>query len=313
MKKKKILIIGGTGFIGYHLAKKAIQKRFEVTSLSTNSPKKLRYLKKVKYLFCDISNKKKLKNKIKEYYDFIINLGGYVDHSKKIRTIRSHYNGAKNLAEIFLNKPPKLFLQIGSCVEYGSQRSPQKENLISNNKKIKSNYGIAKLLASNFLMNLYKKKKFPVSILRIYLAYGPKQDENRLIPITTLSCLKNKEFECSSGEQFRDFIYIDDLVDAIFKLLRSKKSLGQIFNIGSGKPTKVLDVIEKIKHFSNGGKPLYGKVILRPDEIDKLYPDIKKIKKTINWKPKIPLNKGLSRVVKSYKKELSIYTKIKKN
>ena len=65
MYKKNILIVGGTGFIGYHLAKKAIQKKFSVTSLSTKPAKKIRYLKKVKYIYCDISNKQKLKNVIK--------------------------------------------------------------------------------------------------------------------------------------------------------------------------------------------------------------------------------------------------------
>ena len=59
MKKKKILIVGGTGFIGYHLAKKCLDKKFNVTSLSTKLPKKLRKIKKVKYLRCDISEKKK--------------------------------------------------------------------------------------------------------------------------------------------------------------------------------------------------------------------------------------------------------------
>ena len=60
--KKKILIVGGTGFIGYHLAKKALGKGWNVTSISSKSPKKIRYIPKVKYIFCDISSKKDLKN-----------------------------------------------------------------------------------------------------------------------------------------------------------------------------------------------------------------------------------------------------------
>ena len=61
--KKKILIVGGTGFIGYHLAKKCLKKNWKVTSISSKPPKKIRYLRKVKYLICDITNKKKLKKK----------------------------------------------------------------------------------------------------------------------------------------------------------------------------------------------------------------------------------------------------------
>ena len=88
MNKKNILIIGGTGFIGYHLAKKAIQKKFIVTSISTRPAKKIRHLKKVKYVFCDISNKTKLNKVIKEQFDYVVNLGGYVDHSNKKKLFR---------------------------------------------------------------------------------------------------------------------------------------------------------------------------------------------------------------------------------
>ena len=79
-KKNKILIIGGTGFIGYHLAKKCLEKKWEVASISTKSPLKKRYIKNIKYIICDISKKNSIKNKIKEDFDFVINLGGYVDH-----------------------------------------------------------------------------------------------------------------------------------------------------------------------------------------------------------------------------------------
>ena len=119
-----------------------------------------------------------------------------------------------------------------------------------------------------------------------------------------MSCLKNKAFECSSGEQLRDFIYIDDVIDAIFKLTKSNKSKGEIFNIGFGRPMNVKSVIEKIKKISKGGTPLYGKIKFRKDEIKKLYPNIKKIKKYINWKPKISFIKGIRLTIKFYKDNL---------
>ena len=72
MIKKKILITGGTGFIGYHLAKKCLSLNWSVTSLSTNKPKYLRRLKKVKYIFFDISKKKLLAKKIKNNYDYVL-------------------------------------------------------------------------------------------------------------------------------------------------------------------------------------------------------------------------------------------------
>ena len=295
--KKKILIIGGTGFLGYHLAKNCLKKGWRVTSISSTPPPKIRYLNNVKYIICDIINKKLLKKKIKESYHYVVNLGGYVDHSNRIKTFKSHYQGSRNLTEIFLKKPPLVFIQIGSSGEYGRSKSPQNENSKCNPKSI---YGQAKLLASKHLINLYKKKNFPVTILRLYQAYGPKQDFNRLIPIVIKACIKNEKFPCSNGQQLRDFIHVDDVVSAILKTLISKNVKGQVLNIGSGKPRKIKNIIESIKKSLKGGKPQYGKIKLRKDEILKIYSKISKAKKKINWIPKISFKKGLASTIKFY-------------
>ena len=116
---KKLLIVGGTGFIGSKLAKKTVEKGWKVFSISTNKPKKLRKVSKVKYLICDISKKRLLEKKIKTNFDYVVNLGGFVDHRNKVKTYNSHYIGCKNLAQIFLKKSIKSFIQIGSGLEYG--------------------------------------------------------------------------------------------------------------------------------------------------------------------------------------------------
>jgi len=299
--KKKILIVGGTGFIGYHLAKKSLKKGWQVTSISSNLPKKIRYLSKVKYIICDITKKNILKKNTKSTFDYIVNLAGYVDHSQKKKTYKSHYLGCKNLTSIFIKKRPKAFVQIGSCVEYGNLKSPQKENYKFKPRLIRSIYGKAKLLSSMHLLNLFKKKKFPVTILRLYLAYGPKQDVNRFLPIIINGCINNQKFPCSKGNQLRDFIHVNDVVRAIIKSLLNKNAEGKIINIGSGKPKKIKNIIKKIKKITKGGYPEYGKIKFRKDEILELYPSINNAKKILNWKPKINFNLGLAKTIKYYK------------
>ena len=304
---KKILITGGTGFIGYHLAKKCLKLNWKVTSLSSNRPKKVRKLKKVKYLIVDISSKKKLKNKVKINFDYVVNLAGYVDHSRKLKTIKSHFNGCRNISSLFINSKIKKFIQIGSSIENGKVNSPQIENNTPN-RKILSTYGEAKLLSSNFLLDLNKKYNFPVTILRLYLIYGPYQDPNRVIPITILNSIFNKKFDCSDGRQSRDFLYIDDLVDGIIKILIKEDNLsGEIINLGSGKPTKIKKIIKNIVNLVGSGKPLFGKVRFRKDEINKLYPNLNKAKKLINWAPKTDLNLGLKKTIHFYKKNKSLF------
>lgn len=298
---KKILLTGGTGFIGYHLAKKFLKLKWKVTSISTQKPKKIRKLKKVKYLICDISNKKKLSKILPLDFDYVINLAGYVDHSNSRETMKSHFLGCKNLSTIFKNSKIKKFIQIGSCIEYGKRKSPQIEKKI-NTQKTFSVYGSAKLKSTNFLLKLNKKFNFPVTILRLYLIYGSHQDPNRVIPITIMKSISDKKFDCSRGTQLRDFLHVDDLVLAITKCLRSDKSIGQIINLGSGKPIKIKKVIQKICNIIKLGKPEFGKIKYRQDEIMRLYPNINKAKKLLNWKPKVDLTIGLKKTINFYKK-----------
>ncbi len=303
--KKKILIIGGTGFIGYHFAKKCLTKNWNVYSLSTKLPSSKRKINKIKYLICDIYNKKKLNMVIGgKKFDYVVNLGGHVDHTKKNKVFNSHYIGCKNLANYFLNSKIKKFLQVGSSVEYGHTKSPQKETAIIEEKKLQSFYGTAKLMATNLLLKYNKLFKFPAVVVRLYLVYGPKQDQNRFLPITINSCLKDKSFNCSHGKQLRDFIYIDDVVEAFFKILTSKFTDGQIINIGSGSPKKIKNVIKYLEKKLNGGKPIFGKIKIRKDEIMTLYPSIKKAKRLIGWRPKTNFTIGIKKTIRYFEKEI---------
>jgi len=298
---KKILITGATGFIGYHLAKYCLKLNWSVTSISTKKPIKTRKLKNVEYLICDLYNKNKLNKKLSLDFDYVVNLAGYVDHSNRDRIIKSHYIGCKNLSTILLNTKIKKFIQVGSSIEYGKIRSPQLENK-NNKQRTFSAYGEAKLKSTKFLLNLSKKFNFPVTVIRLYLVYGPYQDINRVIPITILNAIKNKKFDCSNGLQLRDFTYIEDVIEAIIKTLKNRQSTGQIINIGQGKPVSIKRVINKICELLNSGKPQFGKIDLRKDEIMKLYPNILKAKKILNWKPRISLENGLKKTIKFFNK-----------
>ena len=182
-------------------------------------------------------------------------------------------------------------------MEYGLAKSPQKENFKC---KPKSTYGRAKFLSTNYLLNLYLKKKFPVTAVRLYQVYGPCQDLNRFIPIIINSCKNNRNFPCSHGRQFRDFLYIDDLIKVFFLILKSPKTHGEIFNIGFGNPLKIRDIINKILDYYKSGNPQFGQIKLRKEEQMKIYPDICKAKKILKWKPKINFTKGLAKTIQYY-------------
>ena len=117
----------------------------------SRKPNKIRKLKKVNYKICDISKKKIIKKNIKGDYNFVVNLGGYVNHKNKIKTYQSHYLGCKNLCDFFVNKNIDKFVQVGSSIENGKQSSPQKETKEIMYKNIPSTYGQSRLKATNYL------------------------------------------------------------------------------------------------------------------------------------------------------------------
>lgn len=187
---------------------------------------------------------------------------------------------------------------MGSGLEYGNNIKLHKETFKCNPN---SHYARAKYLATKYLLKLYKTKKFPVTILRLYQAYGPKQDYNRLIPQVITKSLKNKKFDCTKGIQKRDFIYIDDLIRVIFNVLKNNKATGEIINIGSGKGITIKNLINNIVKFCKKGKPIFGAIEMRKDESLKMCPSINKSKKILRFQSKVSLKKGLKKTISFYK------------
>ena len=88
----------------------------------------------------------------------------------------------------------------------------------------------------------------------------------------------------------------------MIKVLKSKKSLGEIYNLGSGKPIKIKTLIIRIKKLTGLGKPVFGKIKMRKEEMTKFFPDINKIKRSINWKPKKNFEKKLISLISKEKR-----------
>jgi nucleoside-diphosphate-sugar epimerase len=296
-KINKILIFGGTGFIGYHLCKKALKNKFKVLSISKNPPLKKRKLKKINYINLDATKINSFK-KISRDCDIIINAAGYGSHlrGKKGKTLyNDHILIVKNIIKYFKGKTIKKIIQIGSSSEYSKHNSRINENFKANPI---SYYGKAKLCITKFLQNEYNRKKLPVTIFRIFQAYGPKQDENRLIPYVIKNLKNKKNVFLTNGKQIRDFCFIDDLINAIFLSINNKNTNGQVINLGSGRKIKVEQIVKKIFKKIKKGKLIFNVRDLHHGEQKIILPDISKAKKLLRWKPKILLENGLKRTIK---------------
>ena len=295
--KKKILIVGGTGFIGYHLALYGLNNGYKVFSLSKNRPSKKRYLPNVNYIFTDILDKNKLL-KIKDRFDYIINASGYGRHlnfnNNGYNLFKSHYFGIMNLVEFSKKKKIKKFIHLGSSFEYGQSKKKIKENYTTLPTSI---YGVAKLACTNYLIKNKIFLKFPFTVFRLFQVYGPTQNENRLIPYLINNCKKNKKIYVTHGSQMRNFCYVEDIAKAVFLSLSNKKTNGKIFNLASSENFKIFQIVKMIKNLIGKGKIFYGTKPMHLGETPVLKPDISRLKYHLKWRPTFKLSQGLDMLI----------------
>ena len=296
----KLLIVGGTGFIGEAAAKEAVKRGFQVTIISKNNCPKSRQLKDIEYISVDITNKNSLQLVLKDkIFCYVLNLGGYIDHANYSNdgseVYDAHFNGVRNLVDCLDKSKIKGFVQIGSSDEYGNNSAPQIE---TQREAPISPYSCAKVASTHFLQTLYRTEKFPAVILRPFLVYGPGQSEERFIPQIIKGCTSRQEFPVSKGEQLRDFCFIDDFIQAVFSALDNHSAHGEVINIASGKPISIKKMINTIVDIIGSGEPQFAQVAYRNGENMALYGDTTKAKEILGWKTSVSLRQGLLKTIK---------------
>jgi nucleoside-diphosphate-sugar epimerase len=302
---KTILIVGGSGFIGSHLVSHALKNGFKVTELSLRKQDfalNIADINQIERLQTDITKKEELRQVIgNRKFNYVINCAGYIDHTPfqegGRKVIEQHFLGVMNLVECIDRGCLESFIQIGSSDEYGNCTAPQSED--SREVPI-SPYSLGKAASSHFLQMLQRTESYPATIMRIYLAYGPGQNELRFLPQIIKGCLLDQTFPVSLGEQLRDFCYISDIVDGIFRTFDTPAAKGEIFNLASGVPVSIRAIIESVRELIGKGKPDFGKIAYRSGENMELYANIFKAKNILNWKPHTSLETGLKKTINYY-------------
>jgi len=260
----RILITGAAGFIGFHLAKKLIEKKIFVIgidnlnnyydkSLKINRLKVLKKSKYFKFIKLDVSDFKNLnlifkKNKINQ----VINLAAYagVQYSLKHpeKYIFTNEIGFFNILELVKKYKIKKLLFASSSSVYGLNDLPFKET--QNTDEPISLYAATK--KNNEVLAYYYSKQFNINIfgIRFFTVYGPYGRPDLSIFKFCKQILSNKKLKLfNKGNNYRDFTYIDDLIDNLLKLLniKNKKNFFKILNISSGKKIKIFDLVKLLE------------------------------------------------------------------
>ncbi len=190
------------------------------------------------------------------------------------------------------------WIGIGSQAEYGNL-----DKRISETDKCEPTtlYGKAKLECSAVSTQLCKEYGMQHSWLRLFSVYGPEDNHDWLIQYLIKEMFSNKEVNVTKGEQVWDYLYIDDMIDALLKLAK-RPGVG-IANIGTGKGVSVKTIIEKIHDLTGSGSKInFGVIPYRDDQVMLMEADISKLSSHIDWQPGIDIEEGLKRTVSSLMK-----------
>lgn len=301
--KKKILITGGAGFIGSHLVKSLDFRKFDifvVDNLSTGNKKNLPA--NVKFLKLDCSNKSIIKRLENINFDCVYHLAGQSSGEysfyEPFEDFSSNLLGTINVIKLCLKTTKKRIIFTSSMSVYGNYIKAVTELDKCNPKSF---YGLSKLSSENYI-KFFTKKKLKYTILRLFNIYGPGQNfDNKLQGMVSIyldQALKNKRINIKGPkDRYRDFVYINDVIEILNKTRIRKEAINNTFNVGSGKKTKVHELIKIISNNLNLKKNSIKYIHSTPDDTFGIYSNKSKIKKFLRKEKFINLKEGIKKTI----------------
>ena len=295
----KILLTGACGFIGSHLVEKLVQKGHDVTALVFyNSFGKngwldsidRKILKELNIISGDIRDHDFLLNNSKKI-DALIHLAALIGIPYSYLAPKSYIDtnitGTYNILNVSkINRVSKVIITSTSEVYGTAQTVPIKENHSVN---AQSPYAASKIAADQLALSFYRSYKLPVTILRPFNTYGPRQSLRAIIPTIINQVLKNNGIvKLGNLTPTRDFTFVEDTTDCFLKALEAKNIQGETINIGNNFEVSIKEVIKLIKKdfgykFDVVLDP--KRVRVKKSEVFRLIADNKKAKKILKWTP----------------------------
>jgi nucleoside-diphosphate-sugar epimerase len=304
---KRVLLTGGTGFVGANLARRMLCAGNEVHLLVRNeyNPWRIRGISgDIQIHALDFQNSESVNSivaKIKP--DWIFHLATYGAYSSQqdVDTIyKTNLFGTINLVNACCKTGFESFVNTGSSSEYGlKSNAPAEDEVLEPN----SNYAIAKAAATHFCQYTANKHQLNIPTIRLYSVYGPYEESSRLIPSLVRYGFMGNLPPLVDPKISRDFVYIDDVCDAfILAAKMTSKSYGVIFNVGTGIQTTLEDLVALTRRLLNIGKiPDWGSMPNRMWDTKNWQANIKNIQSQLGWSPRYDLESGLTETIKWYR------------
>ncbi|MDK2783607.1 MAG: UDP-glucose 4-epimerase [Thermococcaceae archaeon] len=303
MKNKLIVVTGGAGFIGSHIAEELSKENEVIVIDNLYSGKVENVPPNVKFIQADIRDYHSIAELISQA-DYVFHEAALVSVvesvEKPILTEEINVLGTLNILKALSEGHGKLIFASSAAVYGDNQNLPLKE---SENPKPLSPYGVTKITGEYYCKVFYELYGIPTVSLRYFNVFGERQGYNQyagVISIFVNRALKGEPLIIyGDGKQTRDFIYVKDVVKANILVAKSSKANGKVFNVARGERTTILELALKIIDATNSPSSIvFDKP--RPGDIRHSQADISEIRK-LGFKPEYSLEDGLSRTIEWYR------------
>ena len=298
-KRQRVLVTGGEGFVGRHVVAAGRLRGAEVFALS-RIPGESEGVTAVRCDMADVGNVREIVRRIRPQGIIHLAAGGvgYATGSVSELLAINTLGLAGLLEAAAALKPPPAVVIAGSGFEYAQADRPIREG---DRLGPTSAYGVSK--ASATLVAGFFREKLPVTVLRLFSLYGPGEREPRLVPYVIACSQRNVPIELTSGEQVRDYTFVEDAAEAFWRTLdRSREAVcPPVLNVASGRPITLRKFVELVgsEMAQRGFAPdlRFGARPYRTDEMMTYTADIGALTECLTWSPETTLEKGIGLTV----------------
>ncbi len=308
-KRKKILVAGGAGFLGSHLSLRLLKEGNEVLCVDnfyTGSRDNLLSLMehpRFEVMRHDICFP--LHVEVDEIYNFACPASPFHYQRDPIQTAKTSFLGALHLLGLAKRLKIKIF-QASTSEVYGDPHiHPQTEEYWGhvNPIGIRSCYDEGKRCAETLFFDYYRVHGLRIKVARIFNTFGPRMHPNdgRVVSNFIVQALRNDPITVyGEGKQTRSFCYVDDLIDAVIRIMDTPDSITGPFNIGNPTEMPVIDLARQVLALTGSSSKIEF-VPLPSDDPKQRRPDIRYVKEVLGWEPKVPLQEGLKATIDHFR------------
>jgi UDP-glucose 4-epimerase len=306
LRGRKILITGGAGFIGGHLVRRLDGAGVAYTGVVHETPASDPGTGSGRWIQLDLANAAAVASCVSATQpDVVFHLAGVVGAERTLdfadRAVQGNFLASHHLlTALGRSARPQRIVLMGSSEEYGRQESlPYTEDLPASPV---SPYSASKAAVTQFALLYHHLFELPVVVLRPFVVYGPGQPAGMMIPALMHALARGEAFPMTPAEQTRDFVYIDDVVDALIAASVIDEAVGGVFNVCSGEEHRIRDVAEAAARLAGAADDALriGALPYRQNEVWRLVGSNEKARSVLGWSPRVGLEDGLRRTWDAY-------------